>query len=272
MTNRRAFLMQLVAGSATAPLLASSQPAERTAKKGHVLRFAIASDGHFGQPGTDFEAFHRNITDWMNEESRARGLDFAVFNGDLVHDDPTLLPQLKERYGRLEIPYFVNRGNHDKASPEFWKETWGYPENHSFERGDYAFVLASTSNEKGEYVSPDTGWLRAQFDSYKGKKGIFPFLHIAQVKFTRHAIARPEAASLLEQTPNVLAVFHGHDHDIDNVIYSNGRAHFFDGHMGGNWGTNYRGYRIVEVLEDGAIRTYQCNPQAFYVNSTRLGG
>jgi hypothetical protein len=42
--------------------------------------------------------------------------------------------------------------------------------------------------------------------------------------------------------------------------------------MGGSWGTNYRGYRIVEVQREGRIRTYQCNPQAFYVNAASFAG
>jgi 3',5'-cyclic-AMP phosphodiesterase len=276
MTTRRAFLVQLAAGSGTAQMLASSRyagrPAPPAARQVFKVRFAVASDGHYGQPGTDFERFHGEIVDWLNDEALAKGLDFVIFNGDVIHDEPALLPHLKERYARLQIPYFVNRGNHDRVAPAVWTDTWGYSENHSFERGDYAFVLASTSNQEGEYRSPDVVWLRSQIHAFKEKKGIFAFLHIAQVKFTRHAIARPEAAALLEQTANLLAVFHGHDHDIDNVIYSNGRAHFFDGHMGGSWGTNYRGYRIVEVLENGTVRTCQRNPQAFQVNSTRLGG
>ena len=85
-----------------------------------------------------------------------------------------------------------------------------------------------------------------------------------------HGIDCPEVSSLLESTPNVAAVFHGHDHDIDTFIYSNERAYLFDGHVGGNWGTNYRGYRIVEVDQEGKVSTYQCNPRAFIVNKTKL--
>jgi 3',5'-cyclic AMP phosphodiesterase CpdA len=270
MNNRRAFLTQVAAVAGLSPILLAQEAAVPSSKQRFKVRFATASDAHFGQAGTDFDRFHREMIDWLNDESRGKGLDFVVFNGDMVHDDPSLLPKLKERLNKLEMPYFVNRGNHDKASPEVWKQTWGYPENHDFERGDYAFLLASTSNEKGDYLPADVSWLRDRLDFYKGKLGIFPFLHIGQVKFTQHSISRPEVTDLLEQAPNVVAVFHGHDHDIDNVIHWKNRRYFFDGHMGGNWGTNYRGYRIVEVPEEGRIRTYQCNPQAFYVNGAVL--
>jgi 3',5'-cyclic-AMP phosphodiesterase len=272
MTNRRAFLAQVAAAAAAglSPVVAAQQGTVASEKRGFKVRFAIASDGHFGQTGTDFDRFHREMVDWLNDESRAKGLDFVVFNGDVVHDDPRLLPKLKEAYDRLEVSYFVNRGNHDKASPELWRQTWGYPENHDFEWDDYVFLLASTSNEKGEYLPADVKWLRDRLDFYKGRRGIFPFLHIAQLKFTQHAISAPEVTNLFEQTSNVVAVFHGHDHDLDNVIRWNNRRYFFDGHMGGSWGTNYRGYRIIEVSQEGRIQTYQCNPQAFYVNAATL--
>jgi hypothetical protein len=43
------------------------------------------------------------------------------------------------------------------------------------------------------------------------------------------------------------------------VRYTNKFPHFFDSHTGGNWGTDYKGYRIVEVGEDNQIYSYQVN-------------
>jgi hypothetical protein len=36
--------------------------------------------------------------------------------------------------------------------------------------------------------------------------------------------------------------------------------HLYDSHIGGNWGTPYKGYRILELLENNTIRTYLMNP------------
>jgi len=36
----------------------------------------------------------------------------------------------------------------------------------------------------------------------------------------------------------------------------------FDSHIGGDWGTTYKGFRIVEVMEDNTIATYILNPEA----------
>jgi hypothetical protein len=34
----------------------------------------------------------------------------------------------------------------------------------------------------------------------------------------------------------------------------------FDGHFGGSWGTDYQGFRVVELLEDNSIRSFIMNP------------
>lgn len=34
----------------------------------------------------------------------------------------------------------------------------------------------------------------------------------------------------------------------------------FDSHFGGNWGTEYKGFRIVEILNDDTILTNMITP------------
>jgi hypothetical protein len=34
----------------------------------------------------------------------------------------------------------------------------------------------------------------------------------------------------------------------------------FDAHMGGSWGTPYKGFRVVEILKDGTLVSYMMNP------------
>lgn len=269
--SRRSLLRTAATLPVVAGLRAPLGAQDSTPGRSRGLRFAIASDGHFGQPGTDFKRHHAELIQWLNLEAKGKGLDFVIFNGDLIHDQPEFLPLVKEAYGPLQVPYFTVKGNHDKVSPEAWKECWGIEQNHDFARGDSAFLLGCTSNENGEYLSPDLPWLRSALERHASKATIFVFLHIAQHPFTKHGISSPEATALLEGTPNVAAIFHGHDHNLDNVIYSGGKAHFFDGHFGGNWGTNYRGYRIVELSDLGRWNTYQCNPAAFYVNQDLIG-
>jgi hypothetical protein len=130
--------------------------------------------------------------------------------------------------------------------------------------------LGTTSNQAGDYLCADVNWLRSSLDQLQSKKHLFVFLHISQYKWVQNGVSCPAVTDLLEQTPNVTAVFHGHDHQVDNEMIANGRYYFFDGHLGGSWGTPYYGYRIVEIGQDDKVRSYQCNPEAFVVNSTRV--
>ena len=34
----------------------------------------------------------------------------------------------------------------------------------------------------------------------------------------------------------------------------------FDAHFGGDWGTPYRGFRVVELMKDNSLVTYIMNP------------
>jgi len=60
----------------------------------------------------------------------------------------------------------------------------------------------------------------------------------------------------------VRAVFHGHDHQEDDIKYFKNKPFIFSGHFGGSWGVEYKGYRIVEYSSVDSIITYQANPLA----------
>jgi DNA repair exonuclease SbcCD nuclease subunit len=256
--KRRSFLKSLPAVSGI-PLLSLDEK-ERAPKI--ALRIIVASDGHYGEANTDFKTFHADFTKWVNHESLQKGVDFVVFNGDLIHNDPTLLFDFKSAISNLRMPYYVTRGNHDRVALDVWQSTWGYPTNHSFTNKEYAFILGDTSNEKGKYVCPDVAWLRGELAKYADKKGIFIFLHITPEKWTTHGIECKEVMDLFEQTPNLKGIFHGHDHDQDGQKMKGSKPYFFDGHFGGSWGTTYKGYRVIEINADDTWQTYQYNPTA----------
>jgi 3',5'-cyclic-AMP phosphodiesterase len=253
--KRRSFLKFL-------PALSAVSFADRAVPAKIALRIIVASDGHFGQPDTDFQGFHADLTRWVNHEKLQKGVDFMIFNGDLIHDDPTLLYDFKSAISNLNMPYYVTRGNHDKVGLDVWKSTWGYPTNHSFAQDGYAFVLGDTSNEMGKYLCPDANWLKAEFAKHADKKGIFVFLHITPEKWTAHGVDCKEVTTLFENTPNLKGIFHGHDHDQDGQKVLGKKPYFFDGHFGGSWGTTYKGYRVIEIYSDDTWQTYQYNPTA----------
>lgn len=234
------------------------------------LRFAVASDGHYGQPNTDFDQFHLDVVNWLNEENKTRGLAFTVFNGDVIHDDPTLLSGVKEKFDRLDVPYHVSRGNHDRVTADEWQGTWGNPLDHSFTVDDVACLVLDTSNQKGDYLCPDPDLTGSLFKSHSAAAGMFVFMHITPRNWTENGVQCSRLTKTFARQKNLRAIFHGHDHDQDNMKVFRGKPYFFDGHFGGNWGVAYRGYRIVEVLKDGTVVSYQMNadsPQQ--VNSFR---
>jgi DNA repair exonuclease SbcCD nuclease subunit len=276
--SRRSFLKNTIAGIAVTGIsqsaLADFVPAEKNNKK-IKLRFALASDGHYGEPKTNYAANHENIVKWLNRDHANQPLDFVIFNGDLVHDQPSLLAEVKSKYfDRLKCPFYAVQGNHDHADEELWTSVFGYSNNHSFEIKDTALILGNTSDTAGTYKCPDIEFLTASLEKYKELKTVFVVLHIPPHKWIPEQtfyLKCPEAIQLFSKYPNIKAVFHGHDHDMDDVFYTGKKLpHFFDAHYGGSWGTHYIGYRVVEVNDDDTVRTYQVNASQNPILSTRL--
>ena len=173
--NRRSFIKDISFASA---IMLSGGIQELSAadifenRKKVKLRFVVASDGHYGQPKTAFDAFFKTITDHINAFHKQQPLDFCVIN----------------------------------------------------------------------------------------RKNVFIFIHIPQAKWTPNGIDTPAFFDLIKKYPNVKAVFHGHEHDQDGVKMVDKIPFLFDSHFGGNWGTKYQGFRVVEVMKDNSMVTYMMNP------------
>jgi 3',5'-cyclic AMP phosphodiesterase CpdA len=281
MANRRFFIKSSVASLALASLSPTitaladaSQNALTKSTQKPKLRFAIASDGHYGQPNTNYKKDHENIVRWLNEAHDQNPLNFVIINGDLVHDRPDLLAEVKkEHYDKLKVPFYALPGNHDHADTSIWKTVFGYEDNFSFEKNGVGFVLANTSDTKGAYLCPNQDFLKKELDKFSTLQTVFVVLHIPPHFWVPESpfVECPDTIKLLHSYPNVKAVFHGHDHSLDSVFYTDKLPHFFDSHIGGNWGTEYRGYRIVEVDENNKISTYQVNAsQNPTLNSTKF--
>lgn len=221
------------------------------------LKFAVASDGHFGQNNTPYEMYFDNLVHWLNQ---TENLDLVFFNGDLIHDEPTYLAQAKKTLDQLKMPWYAIQGNHDRVSALEWEKTLGYPVNHVVSKGETAFVLGTTSNQAGEYLCADLDWLKATLDDLKAARQVFVLLHISQKDWVANGVDCPKVINLLANTKNVKAVFHGHDHQQHFTKYYQGKPFVFSGHMGGNWGQEYKGYRLVEVFENGKVKIQQINP------------
>lgn len=229
-------------------------------KKKLALRFVVASDGHFGQPKTNYQEFFNTAVSHINAVHKQKAFDFGVMNGDIIHDDISFLGDAKKSLDEFKFPYYVTKGNHDISSAELWEKIWGMPLNFDVIIKNNVLLFGNTSNEKGEYLPPDMPWLTAKLNEHKKAENIFLFVHIPPIKWTANAINSTEFQELVKQHKNIKAVFHGHEHDQDHVKWQDNIPYLFDSHIGGNWGTKYRGYRIVELYKDGSMLTYIMDP------------
>ncbi|WP_295717707.1 hypothetical protein [Mucilaginibacter sp.] len=102
MSNRRDFIGTSLTGIAALTLLPAvnsfanvGNSYQRERKTKLKLRFALASDIHYGQPGTDFTTNTGNMVKWLNDDHAKNHLDMVIVNGDLVHNHPICYPKLK---------------------------------------------------------------------------------------------------------------------------------------------------------------------------------
>ncbi|WP_236973716.1 metallophosphoesterase family protein [Membranihabitans maritimus] len=228
------------------------------------FRFSVASDGHYGQPDTDYEEYFETIVKKINYYHALFPSEFVVFNGDIIHDEPQFLTPAHKALSKVKLPLYATKGNHDKVTPEVWENTWGFPQNHDFTIGERSVLLGTTSDVEGTYLCPDMDWFSARLDEYKSAREIYIFLHITPNDWTDHGVSCPEFHDLLKKYPNVTAAFNGHDHHEDGIKTEGKVPFMFDGHFGGSWGTEYRGFRVVEKLKNGTMRTYLMNPDDQY--------
>lgn len=224
-----------------------------------AFRFAVASDGHYGETKTPFDDNYETLVSSINNFHSTSPLKGCVINGDIIHNEAVLLSEAAKHLSNIQPPFFVTRGNHDMVNAETWLKTWKMPLNHEVVIKDQVFLLGDTSNEKGEYLAPDTAFFSSRLEKYKNAKNIFIFLHITPVVWTDNGVDARDFQQLIQRYKNVRAVFNGHDHDQDNVKMLGKIPFLFDGHFGGSWGTAYHGFRVVELLNDNSIHSYIMN-------------
>ncbi len=259
---RRKFLKQ----SSTALLILSSGKILRLSdsyddwNRKPVLRFVVASDGHYGQINTEYEIFHAELVSNINRLHQEDPFEFCMVNGDIIHDDKSHYPAVKMALDNLKVKYYVSQGNHDHVTAEEWEGIWKMPVNLDFKIKKNSVLIGTTSNKEGTYLPPDIKWFTQKLEEHKDQKNIFIFIHINPGKQTKNAVDSPEFFEVLAKYKNVKAVFNGHDHDEDNIKMKNDIPFIFDAHFGGNWGTAYRGFRIVELRKDNSLLTYILNP------------
>ena len=239
----------------TDPAMASATAAPSvTPTSAPAARIAAASDLHYGEPDTDYRRSAAELVDKLNATHAATPLDLVVLNGDLTHAARWLAP-LASVLADLVPPVLAVQGNHDGATEQQWRDTWGHGFDHWVDAGDVRVIATATSNPAGDYLCADVGELTAQLQA-AGDAPVIVAMHITPRTWTKYGIDCPGVTRLLGRSSNVVAVLNGHDHDHYGVKTSAGVPYLFDGRSGGHWGTSFRGFRVLEYFPDGHLDTW----------------
>ncbi|MFB6455304.1 metallophosphoesterase family protein [Chitinophaga sp. Hz27] len=271
MMNRRDFL----SGMSAAVIISACGKFAKAATKQQfdsktIFRFAIGSDWHYGEPNTPYEQYFLDLKKAFDAVHQQTPCDCFILNGDVIHNEPTLLDPAVKLFKTIHPTVFATRGNHDRVTDASWEKNWGFPLNFEKKIKNQVLLFGDTSNLAGDFLTPNVAWFAQKLEEHKNAQNIFIFLHITPVKWTEFGASSPEFASLIKKYPNVKAIFNGHDHDQDSVKLLEDTIPFlFDSHIGGSWGTKYHGFRIVELKEDNSMLTYMMNPYERFNEYTR---
>lgn len=183
------------------------------------------------------------------KKEKERGLDFFISNGDLVHDNPSYLQTVKNKFDEVGVPYYVTYGNHDRATEEHWADVWGHGRSTHFTHGNYAFILPCTSDESGARLPADHVWVNEKLDYYANKKGVFVITHVPQTKRWRNSPDAYKVRTVLKKSRNLIGIICSHVHGaittekIDDLVFS------MTGHFA-HYGRNFYTIRRFNINEN----------------------
>jgi len=235
------------------------------------VRFAVVSDGHWGQQATingdspDYEDLHDDVLSRISNIHDRRPIDFVVHCGDIVHDDETLHSEVIDKFFD-ELPggidWYPVYGNHDWSTESEWQDDYGVPWDLTFEYGDIGGIIVGTGEPQtspgwGSYQPPDVGFLKSAIDDFADKDEVFVFIHVPPVGARRLGFAYDsDSPAVVEQfqRDEVSAVFTGHIHNRNKIIVRNGVKYVYCCRFGGtDTGSNSNlwisdpAVRIVEI-------------------------
>lgn len=254
--KRRIFLQQIGSLLVLTACGKSNETIDEILEKPVKLRFAVASDWHYGEENTDYLEHFKDFSDGFKLFNEQNPCDFFLMNGDIIHNEVSFLKPASDILKGIHPKLYVTQGNHDRVTEELWKSTWGMPFNHEFVINDQVMLIGGTSNILGAELCPDINWFEQKLEKNKNAKNIFVFFHIHPYE----RIGCSDFKGLLAKYPNVRAVFNGHDHNDESITTLGGVPYLFNGRVGGSWGTYDRQFRVVELRADNSLTTYLMTP------------
>lgn len=218
------------------------------------LKFALVSDTHFKQNGTNttikmIGASDKLLEDTISQINENSDLDFVMITGDLI-DSPLEkeLTQALKYVTKLNAPWYFAFGNHDRCIGGYLTTSVyldilrNHNKNFTFKKSYYSFepkknykvivlddIITDEITSMGYLGEEQMKWLKSELDKSK-KDTVLIFMHIPVIEpfaSPNHKLRNSsQVRSLIESYKNPIGVFQGHYHAArvvqhDNVLYVN---------------------------------------------------
>jgi len=250
------------------------------------IRFGMVTDPHYADADIKGTRHYREslskLTEcvtFMNEQK----VDFLIELGDLKDQDPSAneqntlkyLQTIEAVFKKFKGPRYHVLGNHDMDSiskQQFLahaKNTGIAPNAsyYSFDQKGLHFVVldANYTSDGSDYDHGNFKWIDANIpnaqiewltkDLASTTKPTLVFVHQPLDGNTQHCVKNAEQVRhVLEQSKNVLAAFHGHNHVGNYTLIKNIHYYTLKAVIEGS-GEENNAYAIVEVYDDNIVIT-----------------
>lgn len=170
-----------------------------------ILTFVAA--GHtYGNPDTYTESLYPPFLDTLIDFQKNHRIDYLFLTGDVVaHPTPKNWDTVVAELTRLNIPFYIARGNHDAGA--YMEENVQADKFLSLNHANNLFLVLNTSYSGWSVDSLQAAFIASEIEKSKQVENIFVFSH--QLWWLKN---RPDSMSLDSIRPNSFALVDG---DID---------------------------------------------------------
>ena len=176
----------------------------------------------------DTQRSYAAARDFVTMVNARNDIDFVILNGDI--SDFGLLTEfdaIYDIYAKLKVPFISVIGNHDLVAngKDIYKRMFG-PLNFTFTYGNVKFVCHDTNSREYNFdgSTPNLPWLKENLKTGNGITHLISVAHIAPFGGDFDPALMQPYKTLLNQTPNLIASLHSHNHSKLQTFYQDGNS------------------------------------------------
>jgi Icc protein len=176
----------------------------------------------------DTQRSYAAARDFVAMVNARNDIDFVMLNGDI--SDFGLLAEfdaIYNIYAKLKVPFISVIGNHDLVAngKDIYKRMFGAL-NFTFTYGNVKFVCHDTNSREYNFdgSTPNINWLKENLKLGNGITHLVAVSHVSPFGGDFDpALAQPYK-TLFNQTPNLIASLHSHNHSKLETFYQTGNT------------------------------------------------